>query len=552
MKNLVEKETRCLLVHPKCSTNSYWNYVDVCKIVGAKYPAAPLGLITAAALLPQQWQFKLIDTNVEPLLDEHLEWADIVGTGGILPQQSGTLSIIERAHKFGCPVFTGGPDPSSQPNLYQSSDYLVLGEGEISIPMFIQALEKGCTSGEFKSDEKADMTKAVIPRFDLICFKDYIQVGIQCTRGCPFNCEFCDVIEIYGRKPRSKSPEQIIKEIQTLYDLGYRGHIDFVDDNFIVNKKNTKKVLLAIKEWSEINNYPYYFSTEASINLANDESLLQMMKDVDFRYVFVGIESPDTEILKLTQKKLNVDKDIVKTVKKINSYGMIVNAGFIIGFDNESDGTAENMINFIQESGICMAMLGKLYALPNTQLTRRLHKEGRLFEEGSRLRDINTDIDQMTSGLNFITDRPRLDILKDYVQIIKYIYNPKKYYERIIYTGLNLSPANKYRPSFVSKLKMIRAFLKLCKKVGLNKTTGLLFWKMLVVIIFKNPKAVEATVNLAAMFVHFYKQSKFIVELTNKEISNIENYGENKYNQLRLQKEKNSNSKKEPFSIIAN
>lgn len=550
MKNLMENGTKCLLVHPKCSINSYWNYIDVCKIVGAKYPAAPLGLMTAAALLPQKWNFKLIDTNVEPLLDEHLEWADIVGAGGILPQQPGILSIIERAHKFGCPTIVGGPDPSSQPNIYQSSDHLVLGEGEISIPMFIQALEKGCTSGEYKSNEKADMTEAVIPRFDLIRFRDYIQVGIQCTRGCPFNCEFCDVIEIYGRKPRSKSPEQIIKEFQTLYDLGYRGHIDFVDDNFIVNKKNTRKVLQAIKEWSEINNYPYYFSTEASINLANDDNLLQMMKDVDFRFVFVGIESPDAEILKLTQKKLNVNKDIVKAVKTINSYGMIVNAGFIIGFDNESDNTAEDMIKFIQESGICMAMLGKLYALPNTQLARRLHKEGRLFEEGSRLRDINTDIDQMTSGLNFLTVRSRLYILKDYVRIIKYIYNPKHYYERIINTGLNLRPPNKYRLSIVKKLKMIKAFLKLCTKVGFNKTTGWLYWKMLVIIIFKNPKAIEATVNLSAMFIHFHKQSEFIIDLTNKEIKNIEDYGESKYNQLMLKVGRKSNNHKESLPTM--
>jgi radical SAM superfamily enzyme YgiQ (UPF0313 family) len=550
MKNFMDKGTKCLLVHPKCSTNSYWNYVEVCKIAGAKYPAAPLGLMTAAALLPQQWQFKIIDTNVEQLLDEHLKWADIVATGGMLPQQSGILSIIEISHKFDCPVIVGGPDPSSQPNLYQSSDYLVLGEGEISIPLFIQALKKGCKSGAFKSDEKAEMTRAVIPRFDLIRFRDYIQVGIQCTRGCPFNCEFCDVIEMYGRKPRSKSPEQIINEIQTLYDLGYRGHIDFVDDNFIVNKKNTREVLIAIREWSEMHNYPYYFSTEASINLANDDNLLQMMRDVDFRYVFIGIESPDNEVLKLAQKQLNVNADLIKTVKKLNSYGMIVNAGFIIGFDNESNNTSEKMIKFIQESGICMAMLGKLYALPHTQLTKRLHKEGRLFEDRSRLRNIDTDIDQLTSGLNFITVRPRIDILKDYVRIINYIYNPKHYYERIINTGLNLNPANKYKPSIANILKRIKAFLKLCKKVGFNKTTGWLYWKMLVTIIFKNPKAIEATVNLAAMFIHFHSQSKFIIELTIKEIKNIENYGENRYNKLMLQTEINSNRHKEPLSSI--
>ncbi|UCF63434.1 MAG: DUF4070 domain-containing protein, partial [bacterium] len=237
-----------------------------------------------------------------------------------------------------------------------------------------------------------------------------------------------------------------------------------------LTKKTPEKSYLLSKEWSERHNYPYYFSTEASVNLANADNLLQMMKDVDFRYVFIGIESPDNEILKSTQKTLNVNKNIVESVKKINSYGMIVNAGFIIGFDNESDDTADNMIKFIQESGICMAMLGRLYALPNTQLTKRLREEGRLLEEGSKIRDIDTDVDQMTSGLNFKTTRAKLDILKDYVRIIEYIYNPKHYYDRIIRTGVNLRPANKYRPSITNNVKRLKAFFKLCKMVGFNNT----------------------------------------------------------------------------------
>ena len=530
MTSLLEKGTKCLIVHSEFSTFSFWNYVDVCKIVGAKYPAAPLGLMTAAALLPQQWEFKLVDANVEPLLVEHFEWADIVCIGGMLPQQQSTISVIDEAHQHGCPVVVGGPDPSSQPNLYQSADYLVHGEGEITIPMFIEDLGKDCKSGEYKSAEKADMTKAVVPRFDLIRFKDYIQVGIQYSRGCPFNCEFCDIIELYGRKARTKTPEQIMKELQTLYNLGYRGHIDFVDDNFIGNKRNVRKVLPAIREWSEANHYPFYFSTESSINLAEDENLLRIMKDVDFRFVFIGIETPEDEILRMTNKKINVNKPIVEAIRKICSYGMIVNGGFIIGFDKENDQTAENMIRCIQDSGICMAMVGKLYALPNTQLTRRLKREGRLFEDGSTLRDTSTEIDQMTSGLNFVTARPRLDILKDYVHVIKYIYDPEHYYERVIHTGLHLRPVNKYRPSFVRTLKTVKAFLELCKKVGFNKTTGWLYWKTLLTVIFKNPRAIEATVNLAAMFIHFYKQSKFAIDLTNKEIKNIEGCGEEKYN----------------------
>ncbi|MEN8194137.1 MAG: radical SAM protein, partial [Bacteroidota bacterium] len=509
---------------------SFWNYVDICEITGAKYPAAPLGLLTVAALLPQQWVFKLVDANVEPILTEHFEWADIVCIGGMLPQQQSMLSIIDKAHQYGCPIVVGGPDPTSQPNLYKSADYLVLGEGEVTIPMFLHDLERGYKSGIYKSEDKADMTQAVVPRFDLIRFQDYIQVGIQYSRGCPFNCEFCDIIELYGRKVRTKTPEQIITELQTLYDLGHRGHIDFVDDNFIGNKKNVKIVLPIIKEWSKTHKYPYYFSTESSINLADDSNLLQMMYDIDFRYVFVGIETPDDEILRLNNKKQNVNKPIAEAVNKIYSYGMIVNGGFIIGFDNETDQTAENMIQCIQDSGICMAMVGKMYALPKTQLTRRLKREGRLFENDSELKE-STELDQMTSGLNFVTSRPRLDVLNDYIQVIKYIYDPRRYYERITYTCLNLKPANKFKPSILKMLKSIKAFSKVCIKVGFNKTTGWLYWKSLLTIISKNPRAIEAAVNLAAMFIHFQKQSKFIIDLTNIEIGNIVSSGEELYYQ---------------------
>jgi radical SAM superfamily enzyme YgiQ (UPF0313 family) len=530
VKNLIEHGTRCLIVQSRFSTFGFWNYVDVCKIAGAKYPATPLGLMTVAALLPQRWDFKLIDENVEPLRTEHLEWADILCVGGMLPQQQGMLSIIDKAHQLGRPVVIGGPDPSSQPHLYQSADYLVHGEGENSIPLFLQDLEKGCGSGEYKSDEKADMTNAVVPRFDLIRFEDYIQVGIQFSRGCPFSCEFCDVTELYGRKSRTKTPEQVLTEIQTLYDLGHKGHIDFVDDNFIGNKKHTREVLIAIRDWSEAKKHPFYFSTESSINLADDDGLLQLMKDVDFRYVFIGIETPDDEILKLTNKTINVHKPVSPAVRKISSYGMIVNAGFIIGFDNENDQTAEHMKRCIQDSGISMAMVGRLYALPETQLTRRLQLEGRLFENASTLTDVIKDVDQTTSGLNFVTARPRVDILNDYVNVLQYIYDPAQYYARVLSTCLSLKPAGKHKPGFVRMSKRARAFLKVCARIGFNKTTGWLYWKTLLTIAIKNPKAIEATVNLAAMFIHFQKHSRFVINLTKKEIESIESAGEEKFN----------------------
>ena len=266
MKNLMSEETNCILIHPQFSKNSSLNYVDVCKIVGAKYPIPPLGLLTVAALLPQNWNFKLIDLNVEPLLEEYFEWADIVCTGGMLSQQPGIFSVIEKAHQHGKRVVVGGPEPTSQPELYKMADYLVLGEGENTIPAFLEDLEKGRTKGEYWSAELADMKQTVLPRYDLIKFADYLIMGLQFSRGCPYNCEFCNVIELFGRESRTKTVYHVISELQNLYNLGYRGHIFFVDDNFLANGKHTKNLLTTLANWSQKNKYPFYFAAEASIN----------------------------------------------------------------------------------------------------------------------------------------------------------------------------------------------------------------------------------------------------------------------------------------------
>jgi radical SAM superfamily enzyme YgiQ (UPF0313 family) len=528
MKNLYQDATKCLIVQTKFSAYSFWNYQSVCKMVGAKYPAAPLGLLTVAALLPQHWVFKLVDENVEPLLDEHLEWADLVCTGGMLPQQNSMLSFIDRAHKLNCTIVVGGADPSSQPDLYKSADYLVLGEGEVTIPMFLEDLKKGATGGVYKSEERADMQVAVVPRYDLINFKDYIMMGVQFIRGCPYGCEFCDVIELFGRTPRYKTTEQIISELQNLYDLGYRGHIDFVDDNFIGNKKKVKDLLHAIKKWTIDHKYPFYFTTEASVNLAEDEELLQLMKDVDFRYVFLGIETPENETLALNNKNQNVNKSITDAVKKIMSYGIVCNGGFIIGFDSDSPNIAANMIRCIQESGVCMAMVGQLYALPNTQLTRRLEAEGRLFTERSKSLNDN-DIDQSTTGLNFRTKIPRSDVMRNFVQVLDHIYKPENYYKRVIYNGLNLKANYKHTPNFATWLKYMRSFLRVCKTAGFNKETGYLYWKMFFTVLFRNPKGIEAAVNLAAMYIHFQGQKKYVVTLVNILIQEIEIESEAKF-----------------------
>jgi hypothetical protein len=378
------------------------------------------------------------------------------------------------------------------------------------------------------------MANAVVPRFDLIRFADYLHVGVEFCRGCPYGCEFCDIIERFGRKPRAKTTEQMIAELQTLYDLGYRGHVDFVDDNFIGNKPRVMDVLHAMRDWSSRHGYPFYFSTEASINLAREGELLRLMQENDFRYVFVGIESPDDDVLSLTKKPQNKGVSAVKAVSTLNSYGMIVNGGFILGFDGETDHTAGNMIDLIQDTGICMAMVGTLAALPNTQLSRRLKREGRLYGRGQVRPDGGADIDQTTSGLNFATIRPRTAILRDHKRVLQHIYDPQKYYERVLLTATQLRPARRSRLGLAQTLKMAIAFVRVSVKAGLKRPTGLLYWRTLLKVLTLNPGAAEAVVNLAAMYVHFSKQSEFVIQLLEEKIVTVESYGEESFNRLMI------------------
>ena len=372
----------------------FWNYRATCELTGARYPAAPLGLITVAALLPQSWEVRLVNRNTESLTEADLEWADLVMTGGMLFQQPDSLRIIEMCRALGKPVVVGGPDVTSTPGIYRSANFRVLGEAEEIMEDFVAAWRSGAEEGVFEAPMgQTDVTRSPTPRFDLLKLEHYLHVGIQFSRGCPFNCEFCDIIELYGRVPRTKTNEQVLAELDALYALGYRGHIDFVDDNLIGNKKALKKFLPDLQRWLTRKNFPFEFSTEASINLADDSELLSALAAANFFGIFVGIESPDTDTLVLMRKKQNTRRSLQESIHKIYNSGIFVFAGFIVGFDSEKGNTAEGMIGCIEDTAIPVCTVGLLYALPTTQLGRRLCARGASFpvltRPARRIRAIN-------------------------------------------------------------------------------------------------------------------------------------------------------------------
>ena len=512
--------TRCLLVSPRFSEFSYWNYREVCEIFGARYPAAPLGLATVAALLPQTWEIRLLDLNVREMDTSLIDWADIVMAGGMLPQQRNLLALIDLCHARGKRIVIGGQDPTSQPEVYADADYLVLDEGEMTIPTFLADLENGVTRGMYRSEEKPDVSQSPTPRFDLLELDKYLHVGVQFSRGCPFNCEFCDIIELYGRKPRTKTPAQVLRELECLYRLGYKGHVDFVDDNFIGNKKSVMAFLPELLAWSRAHDFPFYFSTEASLNVADDPKLLGMMEAVDFRYLFIGIETPDKDLLVRAQKKQNTRNPIVEGVQRLNAHGMVVTAGFIIGFDGEARTAAPSIIECVEDSGIAMAMVGLLTALPNTQLTRRLTREGRLSEGYARM--LPGDVDQATTGLNFVPSRPRAEILTDYAAILRRLYSPKSYFDRVRALVPKLRRQPKQLGTTRGRRREIAALAIVVWRLGFARATAWYFWRNVLLVLATRPANFEATIHLMALFIHFDRHTRFVLDGLERKLSPLE------------------------------
>jgi hypothetical protein len=513
--------TRALLVYPQFRSASFWNYTETCKLVDARYPAAPLGLCTVAAMLPADWELRLVDRNVDSWDDSVLDWADVVLTGGMMPQQRDCLELIAKARAKGKRVVVGGPDATSSPHLYREASHLVLGEGEVTLPLFLEDLRAGTPRDVYRDERKADVTASPVPRFDLLRFDRYNHIGIQWCRGCPFSCEFCDIIELFGKVPRAKSSPQILRELQALYDLGYRGHVDLVDDNFIGNKKLVKQFLPHLKAWLEERGWPFEFTTEASINLADDEALMKGMQEVGFFAIFVGIESPDETTLVAMQKRQNTRRSIVESIHKIYDHGMFVNAGFILGFDTERGSVARGIIGCIEDTGIPVNMAGLLTALPTTQLTRRLAAAGRL-PEGFDVAP-EGEGDQCTAGLNFTTCRPRAEILKDYLKVIETVYTPEAYFERVLQVGERLdSSIRRFKPGFRHQLRELKGFGRMILKLGLSRKTARPFWTTVFKALWRNPKSIRYTGALAALYLHFGPFSKYVARRIREAIAKEE------------------------------
>ena len=521
---MISDRCNVLMIYPRFNAGSCWDFKAAGEMAGARYPAAPLGLITVAALLPKSWDIRLVNCNTDTLTDDDLDWAEMVMTGGMHFQQAHALQLIELCRARGKPVVVGGPDVTSTPDFYHRANFRVLGEAEEIMDDFVAAWGSGAREGEFIAPMgQTDVTKSPTPRFDLLKFDDYLHVGVQFSRGCPFNCEFCDIIELYGRVPRTKTTAQVLAELDALYALGYRGHIDFVDDNLIGNKKALRKFLPDLQNWLKIKQFPFEFSTEASVNLADDEVLLRELQAANFFAVFVGIESPDTETLIMTRKKQNTRRSLQESIYKIYDAGIFVLAGFIVGFDSENTTVADGMIECIEDLSIPVCTVGLLYALPNTQLTRRLRHEGRLFADHHTAARPDQG-DQCTSGLNFLTKRPRRDVLVDYKAIVGSVYHPAAFFGRLRRMGRMLKPGARRLKMPLRKLpRDIRSVRRLIWHMLWAETElRRQFFRTIFETAWHNRHALPAMIKLSALYVHLGPFSGQVTGQIQQQIDDID------------------------------
>lgn len=484
-----------LLVNPEYP-QTFWSFGYALKFISKKASFPPLGLLTVAAMLPEEWPKRLVDLNVRPLKDKDLLWADYVFIGGMSVQKESAKEVIERCKLFHKKVVAGGPLFTALHEEFEGVDHFVLNEAEITLPRFLEDLRHGQAQPLYACHEWADVTTTPLPLWDLIDLKYYSSMNIQYSRGCPYDCEFCDITVLYGRIPRTKTKEQLLAELESLYARGWKGGVFFVDDNFIGNRGKLKhEVLPAIIEWMKARRHPFSFQTEASINLSDDNELMRMMAQAGFDTVFVGIESPNEESLVECQKIPNKGRDLIASVKKIQRFGMQIQGGFIVGFDSDPASIFERVVEFIQESGIVTAMVGLLNAPRGSRLYRRLLNEGRLL---SSMSGDNTDF-----SMNFIPHMDKETLVKGYRSIVQTIYAPKQYYARVkrFLSGYKLPHVQPFRLRFMH----VKALIKSIVLLGVIGKERFYYWRLFFWSLVRRPRLFPLAITFAIYGHHFRK-----------------------------------------------
>ena len=477
--------------------DSFWTFKTILRFVDKKAACPPLGMLTVSAMLPEAWNKKLVNLNISPLWPKDLAWADYVFISAMYIQKKSVSEIIKRCLKHKVKIVAGGPLFTQEYENYPEVDHFILNEAEITLPPFLNALASGQTPERiYKTNRFADLTLTPIPDYHLMSLKDYVFMSIQVSRGCPFSCEFCEITALLGRKVRMKSTQQVINELQALYDLNWRGHVLIVDDNFIGNRKVVKHELLpAMKDWMEQHNFPFTFNTQASVDLADDDELLSLMVETGFSSVFVGIETPEEKSLKECNKKQNSNRDLLLSVKKMQNAGLQVSAGFIVGFDSDTETTFQRQIDFIQQSGIVSAMVGLLNAPKKTALYRRYESENRIISEAS---GNNTDL-----TLNYVPVMDAEKLVAGYQRILQEIYSARPFYKRIRQLLREYNP----HPNLPAEIGIVAlvTFFKSLYALGVQDSGRWHYWSLLLWTLFARPNLLADAVSFSLYGLHFRK-----------------------------------------------